>query len=170
MVAFDVLDVDDVRGAVAELRYLRLTRRNFPVPGMLAAADIGPRAADPGDARTRQVTDLGASARPEREHVEPVVAGAEGVRLLHDVDDAVARAYRERSVVLQANARAAEDVEDLLFGCLPVIGRRPLPRIDPDPLQPDRPSPGCRAEVAPLAPEMARLSAAAVDLVPMRKH
>ena len=138
--------------------------------GMVAAADIDPRAADPGDARAREVADLGAAARPEREHVEPVVAGAKGMHLPHAMDDAVARADRERSLVLAGR-------------CPSHRGRRRSPlRLSAgdtaSTTSPGRPGsasarpscPGGRAEVAPLAAEMAGLSAAALDLVPMRDH
>ena len=74
-------------------------------------------------------------ALPEGEHDEAVVARAERVRVLErEVDEAVARADGVRLLVvavgLERDARAGEDVEDLLLGALEMQRRRPASGID----------------------------------------
>src|SRR5215207_3830421 len=92
------------------------------------------------------------------------------MQLARPVDDAVAGAHRERAVVEQADARAAEDVEDLLLRGLPVEWRRPLAGIDLDSVEADRLRPGGGAEPRQERAQMALLGSSALDLVPMGDH
>ncbi len=76
MVALDVVEVDDGGRPCADLRYLRFPCRCLPLPRMVAATRLDPRAAEPGHSRAREIRSLGLAACAEREHVEPLVAGA----------------------------------------------------------------------------------------------
>jgi hypothetical protein len=137
---------------------------------MVAATGLDPRAAEPGDARAREVRRLRLGAGAESEDVEPLVTRAQSVELAHPVDDAVPLPDVERSVREQADAGSSEDEEDLLLRGLPVERCRPLARIDLDPLQPDRLRAGRPAEVGPLAGDVAGFSAVAPSFVPMGDH
>lgn len=135
---------------------------------MRAVAHVDPRAAEPCDARAREVADLGSVPRPEGEHVEPVVAGAERVRLpAGEMDEAVSRPDLVGLLLLERDTRPGEHVEDLLLGRLPVQGRRPLARIDLDALNAYTHAPRSVAEVSPGAREVGELCAARLDVVPV---
>ena len=105
---------------------------------VLLGADRRPGLAEPGDARARQPRDaVRVRALPEREHVEPVGPGLERVGVLErEVHEAVARAHLVAhgiafALPLDGDARAAEDVEDLLLGAFEVERRRPHARDRP---------------------------------------
>ena len=170
VIALDIVDVHDARRACADLLHLRLPGRGLALPWMLADAGLDPRAAEPGHARAWKVCGLGLHPGPEREHVETVVPSAQRVERPHAVDDAVAGTDRKRRAVEQADARAAEHEEDLLFRGLPVERRRPLPGIDLDPFQADGPRPGRPAEIRPLPGDVARFAAVGRHLVPVGDH
>ena len=116
------------------------------VHGMvLLGADRRPGLAEPRDPGARQPRDAGrVRALPEGEHVEPVGPGLQRVRVLErKMDEAVARAHLVADRValalpLHGDARAAEDVEDLLLGAFEMERRRPHPGIDLDALDADR--------------------------------
>src|SRR5207344_3210467 len=118
--AVDVVDIDDRLGALAQLRQLRFTCSRLARPRMRTAAGFDPAATEPGHTGPRQMRSLRAYTRPEREHVEAVVAGPKGVQLTRPVDDAVARPDLESGAIEEADARAPEHVEDLLLRRLPV--------------------------------------------------
>ena len=147
-VALELVEVDDARrtrrpssGSSGSPAATSRAHGWSPVP---TSAQVPP--IQPTPARGRCPTSV-CAARAEREHVEALVAGAQAVRLTSPVHDAVAGAHLEGGAVEQADPRAAEDEEDLLLGRLAVEGRRPLARIDPDPVQADRLRPGRGAEV-----------------------
>ena len=171
----DVLDVDDVRRGAPRAR---------PTPGGPAAASraqgwsssaptgaqVSPSHATP--ARGSQVTPA-RGALAEGEHVQ-AVRPPERVRVLErEVDDAVAGADLVADGVLalplHRDARAPEDVEDLLLGALEVERRRPHPGIDLDPLDAYRLRARAR-QAPPRACDVAALAAPGPCVVPVRDH
>ena len=115
-------------GPRAELRQLRFAGRGLSLPRMRRRPGLDPasrRATRPRlAAGARPPSDRGYRTRARRAHRRPLAACAARADAM---DDAVAGADLERRSVEQADARTAEDEEDLLLRGLPVERRRPLP-------------------------------------------
>src|SRR5262249_27003510 len=102
-------------------------------PRVVAAAELAPRAADPGHAGPRQGAGLGALARPEGDDVHAGVAGDQRVgRAAQGMKQAVAGGDGVGPAVLPAQPGAAEDVEDLLLAGVAVHRRRAATRRQVD--------------------------------------
>jgi hypothetical protein len=85
----------------------------------------------------RQLADRCVLAPAEREHVEPVVAAEDRVRLVEVlVDDAVAGPDLVRLLVHPCQSGAAQHVEDLLRLAVDVCGGGHLAGAHLDPLDP----------------------------------
>jgi hypothetical protein len=132
----------------------------------MLTADIHPARLHPRDARTRQDRVPLRPPLTVREHVQPVGAGTQRVRLLlRQMDEHVALTDLEGLAVLPGETGAAEDEKDLLLGALGVRGGRPLACIDDDALQAGRHGAGHPAEVVPVASEVPCLAAVRLDVV-----
>src|SRR5439155_7941696 len=127
------LDVRRCDDRVRALRRLREVELRLELPGMRVALDLDVTGHRPGDTGTRKFAERRIFARAEGEHVEAVVTAAERVCLVEVlVDDAVARPDLVRLLVHPRDARAAEDVEDLLGLAVHMGRRRNLARLELD--------------------------------------
>src|SRR6185312_7550273 len=171
--AGNCVDVHDPARSRRGLGRVGRAGAGLALPRRGVAAGANPARAVPRHAGAGQVGAAAADALAEREHVEAVAPGLEGVGLAAgEVDEAVAGGDRVRgravALVLPREAAAAKHPEDLLLGVLDVRGRRPLSRRDRDPLQADRGRAGGRAEVAPFGVEVAGGRVDALHVVPVR--
>ena len=141
-----------------------------PRDGRLAPASTQ-RATEPRDGGARQVCGLGPDRgyRRRARRAQPSPARSECVSRGRG-GRCSRRADLERRAVEQADARAVEDEEDLLLRGLPMERRRPAAGVDPDPVHADGLRAGSRAEIGPLARDVAGFRAAALDLVPVGDH
>src|SRR5207302_796536 len=164
----DVLEVDDRCRTVAGLGRLRRTGRDFALPGMSPLPGFDPALGEPGDARAGKMRRLVEPAVAVREHVEPVRAGLERVRLaLTSMDEAVAGSDCVGLPVLPRQARPVEDEEDLLRRSVHVSRCRPEAGLDLDPLDTDADRARRPPERAPGRAQMACRLAPSRHLVPV---
>ena len=166
---FDVFDVDDRR---RPLRFrLRPVDRWLPIPWMklLERRFLDHTGNAPHHSRARKRAGRKVFARPEREHVESVVAGTHGMRLVEVlVHDAVAGADLVGLAVHPRQTRTGEHVENLLRLAVRVRGSRLLAGLHLDALHARSIGPCRRAEVAPGCADVSAFSATFRDVVPMR--
>src|SRR5579859_6853221 len=162
----DLVGVQDRGGPFAGLGRVRRPELALALEGRLSLAGGEPRARRPGHAHARQPRAGAALARvAEDEHVEPVVAGLERVRLSGlPVDDAVAGTDGIGLVVLDREAGARQDVERLLVVGMDVERRREEPRRDPEPPHADVDASGSRADERPVGVEVPDLDVTRLEL------
>jgi len=127
---FDLVRGHDVRRPSTRLGEFELADLLLHVPRVVDAP-FDPRIADPDRVRPRQPADLGGMPGAEDQHFQPVGAAAERVlEVVRELNDAVAGADLADLLVLPREARAAEDVVDLLGGAVGVR-RRGVASIGP---------------------------------------
>ena len=154
MVALDLVDVHDAGRPRADLRHLRFPRRSLTRPGMVAAP-ASTHEPPSQDTPRAEVRSLGLAARPEREHVEPLVARAQGVELAHAMDDAVAGPTsnaESRSRQMPEPPRTKKISSSAVCRCK---GVDHFPGSILIRLKPDRLRSGRRAEVGPFSRDVA---------------
>ena len=168
-----VLDVDDPLWPRARVRQIGVAERCLAHPLVLRQL-LGPRRSHPRPLEARKIGQPRPYADPEGEHVDPLRARDDAMRLLlGEVDEAVAGADlvgRELlTVPLPRQAGSAEHVENLLLVALHVDRRRAFARVDLDPVYAHGNAPGGRAEVGPVRGQLvADLGALALGVFPVR--
>ena len=134
----------------------------------MRTADFHPTRMHPRDACPRKHSVAVELALSEGQHVEPGGTGSERVRLLlRYMDEAVAFGDLVDLPILPRDAGSSEHEKDLLLSAFDVRRRRPLAGVDLDPLEPDAPRAGGRAQISPGAGQMAGFTPDRLHLVPV---
>src|SRR5581483_2969368 len=128
----DLVDVPEVLRARLRRPDVQRGHARLDVPRIVVAS-LHPRPAEPDRPRARKPPDLRRMARSVDEVLEPVGAGDERVlEVVRDLHHAVARAHLVHVAVLPEEARAGEDVVDLLGRAVRMRRRGQLSRRDED--------------------------------------
>src|SRR6187200_3519290 len=171
-IGLDVLDVHDPAGPFDELPDLRRPGRSLAFPRVVVGRALEhPRRPEPRDTRPWEQRICRIVPLAEREDVETVRAGLERVRVhQREMDETVAGTDGEsllpRPVALHRDPAPVEDEEELFVRAFEVERRRPLPRVDPDPLDAD-PVRRLARQRLPVTRDVPRLAADGADVVPV---
>src|SRR5919201_2171418 len=164
---FDVVDVDDRRGALC-FRFVPLDRR-LAVPRMRIDIDLHRARNEPGKAGARPRRGRRVLASPECDDVESRVTCTQRMCLVEVlVDDAVALANLVRLPVQPRDTAPCEDVEDLFRFAVDVRGRRLLAWGHLNPRNTRAIAARRDTEIRPQRDDVAALTTDRLDVVPVR--